>query len=222
VQAAEDDFRSAIQHAIAAGERLIEAKALVKHGEWLPWLRENTELPERTARSYTRLARESATVADLPTVREAVAVLTAPKAHAEPESTSTEDDFAQRLAEHWRAMRAEAAAKRDALQEQAESLRDAGDHIGAAKAFLDVAAAEDAVIRLAGYQFESLAEMGGENDTPSGRMLSKAMRRYSAACFRYADADPGEDPDELHVAEAVWQESGDALKEMMEEIVEES
>ena len=54
----------------------------MQHGEWLPWLREHCEIPERTAQLYMRLAsrrpqlEESATVADL-TVRRAVALLTA-------------------------------------------------------------------------------------------------------------------------------------------------
>src|SRR5712671_939062 len=31
-------LKSSIDHSIAAGELLIEAKAKVPHGEWLPWL----------------------------------------------------------------------------------------------------------------------------------------------------------------------------------------
>ena len=34
----------AARHAIAAGELLIEAKALVRHGQWLPWLRDHCSL----------------------------------------------------------------------------------------------------------------------------------------------------------------------------------
>ena len=37
----QDAAKTALERAIAAGHALIEAKALVKHGEWLPWLREN-------------------------------------------------------------------------------------------------------------------------------------------------------------------------------------
>ena len=46
-----------IEHAIMAGNALLEAKALVKHGEWLPWLRDNCEMSERSARVYMQLAR---------------------------------------------------------------------------------------------------------------------------------------------------------------------
>ena len=76
VQAAEADFQSAVAHAIRAGELLIEAKAQVRHGEWMPWLEANCPLGEREARNYMRLARNRQRVADLPTVREAVKQLT--------------------------------------------------------------------------------------------------------------------------------------------------
>ena len=79
VSAAEADFQSAVQHGIKAGEKLIEAKDLVKHGEWLPWLEANFDGSERTARNYMALARNRQRVADLPSIREAVALLTEPK-----------------------------------------------------------------------------------------------------------------------------------------------
>ena len=50
------------------GRRLIDAKALLPHGEWLPWLNERVEFSERTARNFMRLAREwtnRQTLADL-------------------------------------------------------------------------------------------------------------------------------------------------------------
>jgi hypothetical protein len=34
---------------MTAGDLLIEAKALVPHGQWLPWLAEHCEMAERTA-----------------------------------------------------------------------------------------------------------------------------------------------------------------------------
>jgi hypothetical protein len=60
--------KTAAERAIEAGHALIEAKELVRHGEWLPWLRENCALAERTAQLYMRIAKlglDSATVADL-------------------------------------------------------------------------------------------------------------------------------------------------------------
>ena len=34
----------AIEHAAECGRHLIEAKALLPHGDWLPWLEANTEV----------------------------------------------------------------------------------------------------------------------------------------------------------------------------------
>ncbi len=64
----QDAAKTAAERAIEAGNALIEAKALVKHGEWLPWLREHCALPERTAQVYMKIAGlglKSATVAVL-------------------------------------------------------------------------------------------------------------------------------------------------------------
>jgi hypothetical protein len=64
----QDAAKTAAQRAIDAGHSLIEAKELVAHGQWLPWLRENCALAERTAQLYMKIAKsglESATVADL-------------------------------------------------------------------------------------------------------------------------------------------------------------
>jgi hypothetical protein len=48
----------AADHAIAAGHALIEAKALVAHGEWLAWVKEHCGFSERTAQIYMRLAEK--------------------------------------------------------------------------------------------------------------------------------------------------------------------
>ena len=72
IRQAHDDARQAArfsaERALKAGHLLIEAKATLGHGEWLPWLRANLGMSERTAQGYMRLARsglKSATVADL-------------------------------------------------------------------------------------------------------------------------------------------------------------
>jgi vacuolar-type H+-ATPase subunit I/STV1 len=57
-ETASAEFNSSLRHAMACGELLIEAKAeLNKHGEWLPWLKDNCEMSERTAQAYMRVAR---------------------------------------------------------------------------------------------------------------------------------------------------------------------
>ena len=41
-----------VMHAMAAGDLLIEAKAQLKHGQWLPWLAKHCVISERTAQLY--------------------------------------------------------------------------------------------------------------------------------------------------------------------------
>ena len=46
------------QAVIEIGRRLMEAKAQLGHGEWLPWLREKVEFSETSAQNFMRIARE--------------------------------------------------------------------------------------------------------------------------------------------------------------------
>ena len=56
--AAQSAWESAVHHAHRAGQCLLEAKALCKHGEWLPWLRD-VGIPRRTATEYMRFAKRA-------------------------------------------------------------------------------------------------------------------------------------------------------------------
>jgi Protein of unknown function (DUF3102) len=51
-----------LDHALAAGDLLIEAKTRVQRGDWLPWLRDNCEMSERSAQAYMRLAKNRSQV----------------------------------------------------------------------------------------------------------------------------------------------------------------
>jgi Protein of unknown function (DUF3102) len=55
-------LKRSVEHAMAAGDLLIEAKAQLKHGQWLPWLTEHCALSERTAQLYMRTAKHRATI----------------------------------------------------------------------------------------------------------------------------------------------------------------
>jgi len=52
--------RAALPHYSAAGEKLLEAKAQLKHGEFTSWVRMNFKLSVETARHYMRLATHAA------------------------------------------------------------------------------------------------------------------------------------------------------------------
>ncbi len=90
VAAAEADWQSAVQHAITAGARLIEAKGIVNHGEWLPWVEANFPGSEATAQRYMQLARNPERVRDLPSIRGAIALLALPKLDADRQVESAE------------------------------------------------------------------------------------------------------------------------------------
>jgi hypothetical protein len=72
--AAQEAVKVSVERAIEAGHALIEAKSLVKHGDWLPFLKE-AGTPERTAQRYIALANsglKSDTVSDLGGIRAAL------------------------------------------------------------------------------------------------------------------------------------------------------
>ena len=48
----------ALGNAAECGRLLIEAKVLLPHGEWLPWLEANTEVVPRQSQKYMRLAEQ--------------------------------------------------------------------------------------------------------------------------------------------------------------------
>jgi hypothetical protein len=55
-------LKSSLAHAMAAGDLLLQAKAKLTHGQWLPWLREHCHVSERMAQRYIRLARNRALI----------------------------------------------------------------------------------------------------------------------------------------------------------------
>ena len=56
LQASAAAAQNFLEHAIAAGDALIRAKAQVKHGDWLKWLK-SCDLSADTAERYMKLAR---------------------------------------------------------------------------------------------------------------------------------------------------------------------
>jgi hypothetical protein len=60
-EAAGGALKRSLQHAMAAGELLLEAKVQLKHGQWLPWL-ESCGISERTAQRYIRLVHNRETI----------------------------------------------------------------------------------------------------------------------------------------------------------------
>ena len=60
--ATEKDYSSALDHAMAAGDFLLEAKPHFARGQWTDWLLHSCKIPDRTAQVYMHLARNRKTV----------------------------------------------------------------------------------------------------------------------------------------------------------------
>jgi hypothetical protein len=65
--------RSHVEHAMVAGDLLVEAKRQVGHGQWAEWVKRHCEISDRTARYYMQLAENRAKVES---IRQRVADLT--------------------------------------------------------------------------------------------------------------------------------------------------
>ncbi len=96
--------RSGLAHARRAGDLLLEVKAGLEHGVWLPWLAEHCPtIAARTAQAYMRIAQrwpeleatKASRVADLP-MRQALALL----ADAREQPDAHDAHPMVRLAEH--------------------------------------------------------------------------------------------------------------------------
>lgn len=53
----EESYKNSLEFARRAGELLLKVKSQLAHGQWLPWIEENTVISPRTAQVYMRLAR---------------------------------------------------------------------------------------------------------------------------------------------------------------------
>lgn len=56
-EAAAAALNDGLQHAMAAGQLLLEAKKQIEHGDWLAWVEKNCAMTIRTAQAYMRVAR---------------------------------------------------------------------------------------------------------------------------------------------------------------------
>jgi hypothetical protein len=57
-EAAADSISRGLVQAKYSGELLLQARARLPHGAWLPWLRDKTSVNERLAQRYMKIARE--------------------------------------------------------------------------------------------------------------------------------------------------------------------
>lgn len=145
------------QAVIEIGKRLAEAKAQLKHGEWLPWLREKVEFSETNAQRFMQLAREygnTSLVGDLGTSK-ALVLLALPASERENfasekhlvngEEKSVAEMSKRELEEAVRQQKiaeAERNEARRALEAQRKETEEANAKVQAAQDAADAARAE--------------------------------------------------------------------------------
>lgn len=135
------------------GRRLLEAKGMLPHGEWLPWLNERVEFSERTAQKFMRLAQKwtnPSALADLGATK-ALMLLALPEEEREGfvedhnvidmsarqlEQAIRERDEARKAAE---AAKADASAAEQARAKMAEDMRTTQNLLESARADADSA-----------------------------------------------------------------------------------
>jgi DNA repair exonuclease SbcCD ATPase subunit len=169
--------------AIEIGRRLVEAKELLSHGEWLPWLKRETEFSERSAQNYMKIFNEygaaqlglfgpetnTQTFADLP-ISKALLLLSVPESEREDfaeevnaEGISTrklEEAIAARKAAEQRAADAERALH-EAEEGQGLAIAELQEQLDAAKEAQQTAEreAKRAAEELAGSRMASVAAL---------------------------------------------------------------
>ena len=135
------------------GRRLLEAKGMLPHGEWLPWLNERVEFSERTAQKFMRLAQKwsnPSALADLGATK-ALMLLALPEEEREEfvedhnvidmsarqlKQAIRERDEARKAAE---AAKADAATAEQARAKMAEDMRTTQNLLESARADADSA-----------------------------------------------------------------------------------
>ena len=148
---------------IEIGRRLVEAKELLPHGEWLPWLQRETEFSERSAQDYMRVFKDysatqlglfgpetnTQTFADLP-ISKALALLSVPESDREAFAKEVDAEhisvreLKQAIKERDEALAREKAAMQDlaGVQAEAEKMQHAIDTLSGDRDDLDRLRAE--------------------------------------------------------------------------------
>lgn len=155
-----DAKRTGGEAILTIGRCLIEAKDMLPHGEWLPWLNERVELSERTAQKFMRLAQKwsnPSALADLGATK-ALMLLALPEEERDEfiedhnvidmstrqlEQAIKERDEARKAAE---AAKADASAAEQARAKMAEDMRTTQNLLDSARADADSAGSRARVL----------------------------------------------------------------------------
>ena len=202
---------------IGIGQRLIEAKAMLSHGDWLPWLEERVEFTDRTARNFMRLSREwtnRKTLSDLGASK-ALALLGLPPSERdafieEPHIVDGEEkrvgDMSAR--ELKRALQERDEARKEAeAQTELQALRDRPVDV-AVETVIDEAAVERA-------KAEALAEMESKvNKAEAARKEAETQRKAAEIALREAKKQADANAAAVSRAQKTEQELAEARRQL--------
>lgn len=177
---------------IEIGRRLVEAKELLPHGEWLPWLKRETEFSERSAQDYMRVFKDysasqlgmfgpetnTQTFADLP-ISKALALLSVPESDRETfaKEVDAEHISVRELKEKIR----EREAQVEALQKDIEGERSRGDDAVRAKMEAeDLLKTQDQMLVEAKAQIAELAKLNKELENRPHEVAVETVRDEEA------------------------------------------
>ena len=166
---------------IEIGKRLLEAKAQLGHGEWLPWLREKVDISERSAQNFMRLAREyskSADIADLGASK-ALALLALPEMERAEFAAETHTVNGVKKT----ASEMTARELREAIQARDRALLEAREADARAKSAEESRVKMEADMR----QLKELQQRAREAEEEKGRQLQAAEAELQALRSRPAE-----------------------------------
>lgn len=115
-----------VQSAIRIGEILTEAKGGLKHGEWLPWIKEHLPFSDQTARNYMRLHEHKDKFKTVLSLKDAYQMMVPEK--AERIQTLIKDDIHEYLLCHF-GIKPDATGLGDIIKEAEEFEADFNNYI---------------------------------------------------------------------------------------------
>ena len=218
---------------IEIGRRLVEAKEMLNHGEWLPWLERETEFSDRSAARYMKLFDEygasqqglfgpetnSPALSNLP-ISKALALLSVPE--------SDRIDFAEEVdAEHISVRELEEKirereAQVEALKKDVEGERNRGDEAIRAKTEAeDLLKTQDQMLVEAKAQIAELAKLNKELENRPHEVAVETVRdeeAIAAAAKEAREKAEAEAKAELEKADAKAKREIDSYKKMVDEL----
>jgi len=215
---------------IEIGRRLVEAKEMLNHGEWLPWLERETEFSNSSAQRYMKLFDEygasqqglfgpetnSPTLGNLP-ISKALALLSVPE--------SDRIDFAEQVdAEHISVRELEEKirereAQVEALKKDIEGERNRGDDaIRAQKEAEDLLKTQDQMLAEAKAQIAELAKLNKELENRPHEVAVETVRDEEAIAAAAKEAREKAEAEAVKQANKLNREHDKTLKELHEKL----